>query len=553
MLTGPGGPGLQIGASKMADPRMSTGKAGETSRQGNRPSLMLKTENMHSNSNSSSVSPSSSKLPSSSSSSSSSSVMPRLSSLKLSSDTFKSFVDRFGTNPSAEETNCSDLDLSSTSIPENGNLSSKAQASPVDPENTTPRSSDASQPLQGIRKHMLSATSLNLKNKIKLGTISRQRSEPKMKAPCLGNEQDQADTPLSNPVNSGASLLDDISVECCKLSDEFVSASMIPGKRGREIGRGATAIVNIMYKKDSPKRVAYAVKEFRKDAYESKEEYARKVKSEFSIANSLNHPNIVQTVRICTDSGLLNHVMEYCSYGELFSLVKKDYLQLDDKLCLFKQLIQGVWYLHSQGIAHRDIKLENLLLSENSHLKITDFGVAEVFSGLHPGLRAANEEYDKELDEVRRCAPGICGSLPYIAPEVLEKNGDYDPRALDVWSCGIVCLALLFCGTPWGAADLKDPKYARFMGGWEEFFRKKPDGIVEGHEYPLCGPAFRGVPHLSLLRVLLQMLHPDPYKRVTIDTVLYTPYVKRIVCCCSNRKIRHRHGPPAKKGLFKRH
>ena len=58
-----------------------------------------------------------------------------------------------------------------------------------------------------------------------------------------------------------------------------------------------------------------------------------------------------------------------------------------DRLCLFKQLIQGVGYLHAHGIAHRDIKLENLLLTKDSKLKITDFGVSEVFSGTHPGLR----------------------------------------------------------------------------------------------------------------------------------------------------------------------
>ena len=115
--------------------------------------------------------------------------------------------------------------------------------------------------------------------------------------------------------------------------------------------------------------------------------------------------------------------MEYCSHGELFSLVKKNYFQQKDSLCLFKQLVQGVAYLHRNGIAHRDIKLENLLLSNEGYLKITDFGVSEVFSGLHPGLRSTNRECGKELGEIRKCAPGICGSLPYIAPEVLAKKG----------------------------------------------------------------------------------------------------------------------------------
>jgi protein-serine/threonine kinase len=49
--------------------------------------------------------------------------------------------------------------------------------------------------------------------------------------------------------------------------------------------------------------------------------------------------------------------------------------------------------------------------------------VSEVFSGIHPGLRAAGGQCGKEMGEVRLCAPGICGSMPYIAPEVVQKAG----------------------------------------------------------------------------------------------------------------------------------
>jgi tRNA A-37 threonylcarbamoyl transferase component Bud32 len=223
------------------------------------------------------------------------------------------------------------------------------------------------------------------------------------------------------------SLPDDFTVDVCDLYSEFSDQSKLVGRRGKSIGKGATSKVKLMNRKGYSGEV-YAVKEFRgKSSNEKSEDYEQKVKSEYSIAKSVHHPNIVETFRLCTHNGRWNHVMEYCDQGDLFSLVSQKYLSKEDhqidRLCLFKQLIQGLNYLHTNGIAHRDVKLENLLITKDSKLKITDFGVSEVFAGIHPGLRAAGGQCGKEMGEVRLCAPGMCGSPPYVAPEVLLKNG----------------------------------------------------------------------------------------------------------------------------------
>ncbi|KAL1997947.1 hypothetical protein VTN02DRAFT_368 [Thermoascus thermophilus] len=393
-------------------------------------------------------------------------------------------------------------------------------------------------------KHSISSAALTVKGKIKFGATPRPHyAGPRLRSPSLGDLKNQPDRPgFSIPAAAGVglkarrmstSLPDDFTVDTCELHDEFVRTSRVPGRRGKEIGKGATATVTVMYRKGYSKDVQYAVKEFRKRSQkEDPEEYEKKVKSEFSIANSLHHPNIVRTVRLCTHSGRWNHVMEYCSHGELYELIQRNYLKFDDKMCLFKQLLRGVAYLHDNGIAHRDIKLENLLLSNEGHLKITDFGVSEVFSGIHPGLRSAGGQCGKEMGEVRKCAPGICGSLPYIAPEVLSKKGDYDPRPLDVWSCAIVCLAMVFRVLPWESADRKDKNYAKFIDGWDEFMITNLDGVIAGSQYPSCGKIFSLIPKEPLRRLILQMLHPDPKSRISIHDALNDRWVKTIECCC---------------------
>ncbi|KAF2733811.1 Pkinase-domain-containing protein, partial [Polyplosphaeria fusca] len=339
------------------------------------------------------------------------------------------------------------------------------------------------------------------------------------------------------------SLPDEFVVDSCELMKEFKDTSALPFKRGTKCGDGATAEVRLMSRKGT-KDDFVAVKMFRaKEKNEDQDEYVKKIKSEFSIARSLHHPNIVDTLRLCTHRGRWIHVMEYCNHGELYSLVERKlfsgqagegYYSPADRWCFFKQLIRGVDYLHSHGIAHRDIKLENLLLDKEGHLKITDFGVAEVFSGEHPGLRAAGGECGKNMGEVRLSNPGVCGSMPYIAPEVLEKKGSYDPRRLDVWSCAIVYLTMTLGGSPWQAAKPDNSHYQKFKTGWDEWLQTHPDGeIVDGPDgHPKAGILFRHINPPPLKRLLLKMLHPIPEKRPTIQEVLNSTFMKGLECCC---------------------
>lgn len=333
------------------------------------------------------------------------------------------------------------------------------------------------------------------------------------------------------------SLPDDFTVDVAELLSEFEYQHKLLGRHGKHLGKGAASKVTLMARKGYPNEL-YAVKEFRgKSNRESQEDYEKKIKSEFSIGKSLHHPNIVETIRLCTDHGRWNHVMEYCSEGDLFGLVQKGFLKGEDKkkdrLCLFKQLIQGVNYLHANGIAHRDIKLENLLITKDSKLKIADFGVSEVFSGTHPGLREAGGQCGQNMGEIRLCSPGICGSEPYIAPEVLEKKASYDARALDVWSSAIVMIYLTFGGAIWSRAQSGNLHYDKLIKGWNRWYEKHPesDAGITDTDYPNCYALDVGVNPPALRRILLQMLNPDPNKRISINEVVNNRWMKNVECC----------------------
>ena len=266
-------------------------------------------------------------------------------------------------------------------------------------------------------------------------------------------------------------LPDDFVVMPKSLEKEYKSTKVFHSK-GTLVGKGATAKVTSMCRRDGPKDELYAVKEFRaRDKDESEHDWSQKIKSEYTLANSVNHPNIVRTFDLCIDKhNRYNHVMEFCPI-ELFALAEKDLFKnhYDEKakLCFFKQILRAVGYLHDHGIAHRDIKLENILMDANGYLKLTDFGVSEVFRGEHPGARSSGGKCGLNMAETKLCPPGICGSLPYISPEVMSRSGksalcilspptsmlmksvSYDPSKLDVWSCGVLWMCFAFSGMIW--------------------------------------------------------------------------------------------------------
>ena len=231
------------------------------------------------------------------------------------------------------------------------------------------------------------------------------------------------------------------------------------GKWGRVLGSGAGGTVRLIKASQKTNNTTYAVKEFRpRRQGESEKEYLRKVTAEFCVGVTLKHINVIETVDIINDHGHYYEIMEYAPY-DLFSVVMSGKMNRPEIYCVFRQIIDGVHYLHSMGLAHRDLKLDNCVMTSDNIVKLIDFGTATVFH--YPGKHQIP-------------ASGVVGSDPYLAPEVLTKE-QYDPRLTDVWSVAIIFMCMILRRFPWKIPDYKtDMSYKLYVNTHPELCRKQP-------------------------------------------------------------------------------
>jgi serine/threonine protein kinase len=217
------------------------------------------------------------------------------------------------------------------------------------------------------------------------------------------------------------------------------------GKLGKFLGSGAGGSVRLMKRKDDG--TVFAVKEFRaRHTYETEKEYNKKVTAEFCVGSTLHHGNIIETLDILQEKGRWYEVMEYAPF-DLFAIVMTGRMSREEITCCFLQILNGVTYLHSVGLAHRDLKLDNVVVSSKGIMKIIDFGSAHVF------------KYPFETDTVP--AKGIVGSDPYLAPEVYDSK-EYDAVAVDIWSLAIIFCCMTLRRFPWKVPRMTDNSFKLF-------------------------------------------------------------------------------------------
>ncbi|KAI7868085.1 kinase-like domain-containing protein [Spinellus fusiger] len=279
------------------------------------------------------------------------------------------------------------------------------------------------------------------------------------------------------------------------------------GTWGRYIGKGAGGSVRLIRRSIDQK--TFAVKQFRKRlCHESEKEYIKKVTAEFCIGSTLHHPNIIETLDMIKEGPHFYEIMEYAP-NDLFSVVMSGMMSREEVACCWRQLVSGVHYLHSVGIAHRDLKLDNIVLDHVGILKIIDFGCSSVFK--YP------------FEDTTVLSKGIYGSDPYIAPEQYLQPA-YDPCASDVWSCGIIFICMTIRRFPWRLPRLSDPSFKAFATNHQQ-------------------------QQLRLLKLLprdsralmASVLTLDPACRPTVQALLEDPWIRSIDVCSSEPGTHHVH------------
>ncbi|KAH7924279.1 Pkinase-domain-containing protein [Leucogyrophana mollusca] len=262
-------------------------------------------------------------------------------------------------------------------------------------------------------------------------------------------------------------------------------------KIGRTIGKGSSGRVRIARHTKSGKYAA--VKIVSKNTVmgsinklaDSAEHMLLSIEREIVIMKLIDHPNIMRLYDVWETSSELYLILEYVEGGELFDyLCDKGRLSTSEALGYFQQIISAIDYCHQFNIAHRDLKPENLLMDENKNIKVADFGMAAWQAGSSNGMLQT-----------------ACGSPHYAAPEVVMGK-EYNGRASDIWSCGVILYALLAGRLPFDDEDL-----AALLDKVKSGKFDMPSGI-----------------DAQAKDLISKMLHKDVTQRITIPDILKHPF-----------------------------
>ena len=280
-------------------------------------------------------------------------------------------------------------------------------------------------------------------------------------------------------------------VKHTRLDDEVEISSFYT--IGDVLGKGSFGTVKSAID-SSENSKAWAIKAINKE--KAGTEAVKLLEREVAIMKKVDHMHIIHLEEVFETATKMFLVMELCAKGGLDKLLEQvTYFSEKDALCIMGQLVDAVGYMHDNDIIHRDLKLENILLSDPEpeqlyNIKITDFGLSYTRGGVD-GDYMVNQ---------------VVGTPIYMAPEVIVNFG-YSQQC-DIWSCGVI-MYKLFCGEPPFMANTE-----------EELFEVIKAGVLNYKK-----PIWDNVTQAAKL-LISSMLRVDPAHRITSKEILSHPWLK---------------------------
>ncbi|KAL4891377.1 cytochrome P450 [Aspergillus ambiguus] len=262
----------------------------------------------------------------------------------------------------------------------------------------------------------------------------------------------------------------------------------------RTLGKGHFATVYLCVERSTGTQ--YAVKMFEKRPGDSQKSQTDPLQQEIGLLMGVNHPNLLCLKDTFDESDGVYLVLELAPEGELFNLiVSKQKFSENETRHIFRQLFEGLKYLHDRGIVHRDIKPENILVADKKlTVKLGDFGLAKIIG-------------EDSFTTTLYVHP------TYVAPEILQESRYRKyTKAVDIWSLGVV-LYICLCGFP----PFSDELYSR------DNPYTLAQQIKSGRfDYPSPYWDSVGDPALDLID---RMLTVDVDKRLTVEECLEHPWL----------------------------
>ena len=251
-----------------------------------------------------------------------------------------------------------------------------------------------------------------------------------------------------------------------------------------KFGEGAYGCV---WKAKDRSGVRFAIKQIEKEKLKDQKDLEH-LERELKYQYCLCHDGLVKLDRVYVTDSSYFLVMQPVVGETLLDIISRGAIREDHARMYFQQLLDAVSYMHTNGVAHRDLQLENIIITDDNKLKVCDFGLAVEFVG--------------EGGSVTRTTH--IGSLRYMAPELFQ-DPNYQADKVDIWAMGVILYAMCTGEFPF---DDTDPDLLK-----SKIFRTEPN-------YPDHFP-----PELAIL--LQDMLTKDGGERPGVEAVADYPWVRR--------------------------